>query len=401
MTRRSPFGLRLENAWTRGHYSIYRFLFGGYLCLHFAFLIPWGPELFSRTGMLPDAAASPLAFVLPNVLAVFDQPASVVALLVLACMLSLAFAFGCRDRWAALGLWYVWACLHARNPLIGNPGLPYVGWLLLAHAVMPRARWPSRDVKRSQANASRWRMPPELFAVAWILMVVGYSYSGLTKLASPSWIDGSALLHVLENPLARPTALRASLLQVPEVLSPLTWAALGLELLAAPLALSRRLRPWLWCALLAMHLSLLVLVDFADLSLGMVVLHFFTFDPGWLPRRLPARPEVLCFDADSSLCRAFAHFVLSEDRGRAFHLAQLSEPAEVPVNRSARLIVLAEDSRTLFGWSALAHVLYRLGGVWHLAARLAHLVPLRVGQLLYDGVARNRWLNPQVSPLPP
>jgi len=30
-----------------------------------------------------------------------------------------------------------------------------------------------------------------------------------------------------------------------------------------------------------MHASLLVLVDFADLTCGMLALHAFTFDPGW------------------------------------------------------------------------------------------------------------------------
>ncbi len=34
--------------------------------------------------------------------------------------------------------------------------------------------------------------------------------------------------------------------------------------------------------MLSMHAALLVLVDFADLSLGMVMLHLFTFDPAWL-----------------------------------------------------------------------------------------------------------------------
>jgi hypothetical protein len=31
-----------------------------------------------------------------------------------------------------------------------------------------------------------------------------------------------------------------------------------------------------------MHLSLIALIDFADLSLGMVLIHLFTFDPGWV-----------------------------------------------------------------------------------------------------------------------
>jgi hypothetical protein len=79
--------------------------------------------------------------------------------------------------------------------------------------------------------------------------------------------------------------VRDVILGLPDgVLSVGTWATLAFELLFAPLALSRRLRPWIWMLGLAMHLGLMVLIDFADLSLGMVMLHLFTFDPAWLGR---------------------------------------------------------------------------------------------------------------------
>lgn len=58
-----------------------------------------------------------------------------------------------------------------------------------------------------------------------------------------------------------------------------SWGALTLELTYVLLALSRRARPWIWVAMLTLHLSLMVFIDFADLSFGMVILHLFTFDP--------------------------------------------------------------------------------------------------------------------------
>jgi hypothetical protein len=172
-------------------------------------------------------------------------------------------------------------------PLITNPSLPFVGWLLLAHAFLPPAPCGSLDGRRRPDLAAAWHMPPAIYAVAWVVMALGYSYSGYTKLLSPSWVDGTALARVLENPLARPGWLREAIVSLPGWLLHLgTWAALALELGFAPLALFRRLRPWLWGAMLAMHLGLIVLIDFADLSLGMVMVHLFTFDPGWI--RLPA-----------------------------------------------------------------------------------------------------------------
>lgn len=275
----------LTNGWTARAYAAFRLILGAYLCVHFAQLIPWAAELFSSRGVLPDGGASPLLHAFPNLLALADGPAFVTALVFAAAGASAAFALGIGDRVCAVFLWYVLACLFGRNPLIANPSLPYVGLLLLTHAALPPLpREPWEGGRR--ATAPRWRLPQPLFVVVWVLMALGYSYSGWTKLGSPSWLDGSALTRVLDNPLARDGELRELLLTLPAwVRHDLTWLTLGFELLFAPLALFRRLRPWLWGAGLAMHLGLIVLIDFADLSLGMVMLHLFTFDPRWLPGR--------------------------------------------------------------------------------------------------------------------
>jgi hypothetical protein len=269
-----------RNGWTAWAYRIFRAGFGLDLVVHFAQLLPWGAELFSNAGMLADAALSPLGHVLPSPLWLSDSPLAVTACIALAAALSVAFALGRGDRAAAVGIWFLLACLFGRNPLIANPSLPYVGWLLLAHACVPKVP------RRGAPDEADWRMPAAIFAAAWIVMAVGYGYSGLTKLVSPSWLDGSALGWVLQNPLARPTALRELALAAPALLIRCaTWGALALELGFPLLALSRRLRPILWTAMLTMHLGLIALVDFADLSLGMVALHAFTFDPAWLARR--------------------------------------------------------------------------------------------------------------------
>src|SRR5262249_22436157 len=113
----------MSNGWTGGRYSLFRAAFGCYLFLHFAQLVPWAAELFSSCGVLADGRASPLLHLFPNVLALWDGPVFVTALVAAAAGLSLLFAVGYRDRAAAVLLWYVWACLHGRMPLISNPGL--------------------------------------------------------------------------------------------------------------------------------------------------------------------------------------------------------------------------------------------------------------------------------------
>src|SRR4029453_14243866 len=121
--------MSMNNDWTGGQYSLFRILFGTYLFVHFAHLIPWGAELFSRQGILPQGSVSPGLRFFPNVLAVGDTPTAVTTLLVIAAGGSLGLAIGYYDRLAAVVLWYIWACLFGRNPFIAHPGLPDVGWV--------------------------------------------------------------------------------------------------------------------------------------------------------------------------------------------------------------------------------------------------------------------------------
>ena len=290
-----------------------RVLFGAYLFVHFAQLAPWAAEVFSNVGVLPDAAASPILGFFPNVLAVWDSAAFVTWFAAIGAGLSLFFAFGIGDRWAAVGAWYVWACLLGRNPLIANPSIPYVGWLLLAHACLPRAAF-GDWVRRGRASELPWRMAPSFFAAAWILMALGYSYSGWTKLMSPSSAGRHrAARHGGESAGAATDPFTTRSRACRRSCSNWRRGERSLELLFAPLSLVRRLRPWLWTLLLAMHLVLIVLVDFADLSLGMVMLHLFTFDPAWIRPRGSGAPGTIYYDGDCGFCHGSVRFVVSEE----------------------------------------------------------------------------------------
>ena len=271
----------MKNGWTSREYSYYRAIVGGYLLIHFVQLFPWGAELFSNRGVLPQSSVSPLIHLFPNILALWDSPEFVLALLITAAVLSLLFAVGIWDRQVAVGIWYIWACLLGRNPLISNPSIPFIGWLLIAHTLSPSVP----PIWSKRFSESTWEMPSGIYGAAWVVMAAGYTYSGYTKLISQSWIDGSALSRVLNNPLARTGPLREFILAMPSsVLTVATWAGLCLELSFAFLFLFRKLRPLLWGSMVALHIVLLALINFADLSIGMLILHLFTFDPAWVVR---------------------------------------------------------------------------------------------------------------------
>jgi predicted DCC family thiol-disulfide oxidoreductase YuxK len=389
----------MKNGWTGGQYSLYRTVFGLYLLVHFAQLLPWAGELFSNAGVLADGTASPFLYLFPNMLAVWDQPAFVAGLLVVACGLSCFFTIGKYDRIAAVLLWIIWASLFGRNPLILNPSLPYIGLLLLVHAALPSAPFGSWTARGRVDPDGGWKMTPSLFAVVWILMSVGYSYSGYTKLISPSWQDGSAMLSVLQNPLARPGWISSLMVALPEwFLKASCWAVLGLELFFAPLALITKLRPWLWAMMLAMHFGLILVVDFADLSFGMVILHLFTLNPSWIPAKPATQSETLFYDGSCGLCHRLVRATLAEDQsnppirfaplfGEAYQrqipTAKIEEAADT-------LVYITASGEVLIRTQAVCHLYQRLGGVWRLLGTILWLVPRPMRDFGYNGVARVR-----------
>lgn len=312
---------------TRHQFALFRWIFGLYLAFHCAHLVPWGVELFSREGVLHDPAINPLYGLFPNPLAWWDAPWAVTAWLAALTLVALAFAAGVARRTAAVALWFGLACLFNRNNLIANPSLPYVGVLLLLTALVPPGEGWSL---RRKPPADGWYFPASVFWTAWVLMAVGYTYSGLVKLASPSWIDGSAFLHVLDNPLARPGPVRDLLLATPPgALRLATWGALAVEILAVPLCLFRRTRPWWWLAAVLLQLGILSMVAFADLTAGMLMLHLFTLDPRWLPARRPAEGarHLVLYDGVCGLCDRTVQFLAAEDRDRVLHYAPLQGSA--------------------------------------------------------------------------
>lgn len=274
-----------------GHqFACFRIVFGAYLVAHFAQLVPYAPELFSSAGVLPDAGANPTFGILPNALAQWSSAQFATGFVLTLTILAALFAMGIARHAAALLLWYGWACVFNRNVLISNPSIPYIGLLLVLVLLVP-AREPLR-VGARQADADFY-VPAAVFWTAWCLMAAGYTFSGIAKLQSPSWIDGSALSHILQSPLARNTPLTQFVLAHPLVLQLTTWAVMRLEVVFVPLAIWHRTRALAWAGMVAMHVAIIALVDFADLSAGMLVLHLFTMDGRWWP---PANPPVPRWD---------------------------------------------------------------------------------------------------------
>ncbi len=379
---------------TGGQYSLFRVLFGAYLAVHFWQLTPYAAELFSFAGMLPDGPLSPLFAVAPGLLRLSDAPWIAVLLVASGVPAAVAFAAGRWDRLMAGWMLLVLISVFTRNPLIANPAMPYVGFMLLTHLAVPRAPYGSLEALGRADPAGGWHLPRAVFTAGVVVLAVSYSYSGLTKLWSETWVAGDTIRLVLQNPLARDWVLRDVFLAAPEaLLQVLTWFVLYVELLFAPLYLIKRLRPWLWGAMLAVQLGFLLLLRFPDLTLPMLLFHLFTFDPRWVARRQASAR--LRYDGECGVCHLAVRFAIAETATDLTFRPMQADGVDVTQVATWEIV---EGERTYIKTDAFVRLLQYSGGLWGVAAAVLYAVPRALRDGAYDALARVRR---RLAPRPP
>ena len=366
------------------HFELFRSALGCYLFVHFVTLFGYSAELFSIRGVFSDPHLLPTFGWFPNPLFLPLSDLAIHLFLGLLAGAALLLAVGRYPRSSAVVLWFGSACLLSRAPFIGNPSIPFVGLLLLGVAAVPRG-----DV------------PPKFFWHAiWMIMAISYSISGVHKLGAPSWVDGSAIRELVENPLARDNFVSAIVRHLPpSLVAALTYGGLSLEILFFPLALFKRLRFWIWFLMVLMHLGILSMIGFADLTFGMLLLHFFTFDESWIKPRAVAttEPPVVFVDGTCAFCNASARTIVELDANGIFRLAPIQgETAQRCLPSALRehieTVVLYEpDSRQIFvRTDALLRVGQSLGGLVAVLSFLLHGCPRFIRDFGYKVFSRNR-----------
>ena len=388
----------MRTFWTSNQYSLFRFFFGCYLITHFGYLLPWAAEIFSNQGMISNSMASPIFGVIPNLLQLNDSPIFVNLMITSALFSAVLFTIGVKDKLAAIWMLYVLICLFARNPLIANPALPYVGWMLLAHLFIPSKPHADWSMGKDKEIPQQWHMPQCVYYAAVVILALSYSYSGYTKLLSPSWVSGEAISYVLENLLARHYWLPDFLMWLPPLfLKLLTWFILYVELLYAPLALIRGTHKWLWLSMLVVQFGFLFLLSFPDLTFAMILFHLFTFNPNWLKPKPAIEPETVYYDGECGICHGYIKLLLAEDKQNHFYFAPLqgqsfinnissTEREGLPIS----MLVRTDCNQLLTKSDAVIHCLIRLGGLWRVIGMVLSLFPRFLRNYLYDCFARIR-----------
>lgn len=111
-----------------------------------------------------------------------------------------------------------------------------------------------------------------------------------------------------------------------------------------------------------------------------------------------ARRSMVFYDGACGLCHRTVRFAIARDRdGSRFRFAALGGeafrrlvPEALRAGLPDSIVVLAPGGMLLARTAAVIHILERIGGPWRLTGRVLALVPQRIRDLGYDGIARAR-----------
>lgn len=266
-------------------FALYRICLGTYLTIHFARLLPVATELFSNQGVIDDVSVLPSFGKLPVFLFTYDNPFVVHLFIWSLVICSILFTIGFHRHICSAWLYYGWMSLLNRNPLISNPSLGYIGWILLSCICIPKGErlgfLLSEEQRMKESTRKRWQVPDVLYYGMWIIVGVSYTASGFHKLQCPSWIDGTALYYVLTGPLVRQNFVVDILVSNMFLIKIMTWSSLFLEISALFLGTFYRTRKYYWVMFMMFHFGILTTINFGDLTFGMIMAHLYTFDPSW------------------------------------------------------------------------------------------------------------------------
>lgn len=244
-----------------------RICLGIYLVVHFSQLFSDSIELFSNVGMISNTSNIPNI----SIFKYYDEPIFVNLFIISLIVASLSFVFNYKSKICQIYIFFGWMSLINRNPLIVNPTINYIGWLLLSFSFS--------NTKKNENTI--------IYYGFWLIVGLSYTASGIHKLQCETWRNGTALFYILSGPLSRQNILTDFILTSPLLIKTLTYSSLFLEISSLFIGIFYRCRKWYWLSFTLFHIGILLCINFSDLSIGMIVIHLFNFDLNWLSPLIP------------------------------------------------------------------------------------------------------------------
>jgi predicted DCC family thiol-disulfide oxidoreductase YuxK len=358
---------------------------------------------YSDRGILPRAALiGEFGQWLPSIHLLSGSARVQGALFVLAGMFALSLLVGYRTWLVTIVSWALLLSLQARNPVIYHGADLLLRLLLFWAMFLPLGARFSIDAALDRRVQEQ---PNNYFSMATLALLVQcmsvYLFGALLKTGSV-WIpDGTAIYFALHLDYLV-TPFGDWLGQFPRVLQGLTYFVWGLELSAPLLMFSPvfrlPLRLLAMALLIAMHLGFFLFLRIGPFPFVSIT-SLLAFTPGWVWDRLESRARtaerrgiVIYYDEPCEFCRKVClilrtFLLLPETPIRP---AQ-DDPAiyrEMQAHNS--WVVVDHDGSRHVRWGAVALVFKRSWIFWPLGLVLDGPFMRKLGDRIYETVARNR-----------
>ena len=306
------------------------------------------------------------AFYLLGMAILADAPLSltVIPQLVVGVLAGLFVAVGAPGRMEAITCATFVVAIPVQLGFELDASMVLLSSLLLLHACTPLAPYGSWTARGRIDPRGDWHMPTRVWQAQWILLSAAYAYLGLSSIDSSTsglgWLPPSALI------------------------------AFG------PLALVRKLRPWLWLVfLLGDWLAPLAPLK-PDTTPMWLLFHWFLFDPAWIKPAKRNEHTTVFYDGTCGFCHRSVRFLLSEDAYQNLRFAPLQgstfqerlDGRDLKIRDS--LIVFTPEGRLLDRSDAIIEAMERLGGAWRVIAIFARIIPAFLRDGWYDLIGRRR-----------
>ena len=255
------------------HFQIFRILLGLFSCFYFVRFGYYAEFAIGKEGVIPSSRFPSLGII--NLFSFFGNSLGYDVACYLAAFVSLLFAFKLLFILASLFLWFSWSSITYQVPMYSCAYEGYLGYLFIASLLAePTKLGPiiSKELRYSGG------------------LVLGFAYlaSALNKWnKSPGWVNGQVVEMLCNTRLMNSDLIASTCLSAPPwFLKTLTWGGLGMEFSFLFLFIIKRTR---WLAFLlgsSMHLGTLIFMQIIDVSLAMLLMYVFIWDPSWTTRVL-------------------------------------------------------------------------------------------------------------------
>ena len=292
---------------------------------------------------------------------------------------------------SGIAVFYILACFLEANPTTTNIGIQTYLMVLFVSAFVPI---PYTRIEHENNERLAVFTNPIIYLALWINFASYYFYSGYTKITTYSWRSGLALVYIHTNTLFTDNTFLVWLFSktpVPVKMF-LTWyIAIGETL--APLAfLGRNIREKIWYCLLIVQIGLLLFMNLLDIQLILLIYSIMLFDPAWLPARTNSVITVH-YDGTCSLCHGFITHILNIDYANITYFVPLqkgntTKHADFDTLES---VIIDIDGRAYTKYKGVLELYRHIGGIWRILSYTMLLVPIELGDKLYDMVAKNRY----------